>query len=284
MKILVIGAGGQLGYDITRLAQDDTIPVKRHQLDITDFHKVREIMSLKPDVVINCAAYNLVDACEDDDKTAFLINAYAVRNLAIASENVLFVHISTDYVFDGEKGEPYVENDQTNPISVYGLSKLAGEIFTREHARKHIIVRSCGLYGIWGSEISGRSFRNFPERVMETLKTGKKMKVVKDRFASPTYTKDLARKILELVKEGFQGTVHIVNGDGISWYDFAVKVAQKSNLNSDDIVPILSSELKSKAKRPRFSVLKNAVLESIDKNDMMDTDSALEDYIRDRLG
>ena len=286
MKFLITGANGQLGYDLRRVIPEKhkILGFSKSELDITDFDKVRKILKdVKPDVVINCASYNNVDEAEDKVEEAFRVNAYAVKVMAETCSEIksLFVNISTDYVFDGKKNKPYEEKDEPNPLSSYGLSKLLGEMFTKRCDR-FILVRSPGLYGIWGSRISGRSYRNFPERVIENLKSGVQMRVVVDRISAPVYTYELAQKIYEVIEKGIYGLLHIGQKGEISWFDFASKIADILNLDKKLLVPVKGEELNSKAMRPSYSVLRNTVLEENGIDDLSDIETALKKYIKER--
>lgn len=289
-KVVLFGAGGQLGRDIIRhlSKKNHTLITFTHEeLDITHFDKVKEvIISTRPDVVFNCTAWNRVDDAElpQNHRIVFKINSFAPAIMAQAASKVdsVFVNISTDYVFDGRKGSPYTEDDPVNPLSVYGLSKLLGELLVKKHAKRYVIVRSGGLYGIGGSCFSGRTYRNFVERVIESAIAGKKMRIVKDVFSAPTYTLDLARKICELVEERFEGLIHIMQKGAVSWFEFSKKVCELMDLDSSHIEPVSYDELKPLAERPRFSVLYNSKLERMKKNDMMDVYEALQAYIEER--
>lgn len=291
MKVIVFGYGGQLGTDIVRCIEGKRnyeIFAFRHQdLDINDFEKVKEvILSIKPDIIFNCSAWNKVDDAEfpENSNLVFRTNAFAPSNIARVSSKIksIFVNVSTDYVFDGRKMIPYEETDYVNPLSVYALSKLLGELLVKRHSERYIIVRSGGLYGIAGSFISGRTYRNFVERVIENVSAGKRMKIVNDVFSAPTYTFDLARKICEVVEDGFWGVIHIMQNGVISWFDFSVQICKMMKLDESYIEPITYEQLNPIAKRPKFSVLKNSILEKTGKNDLMDIQEALENYLKER--
>ncbi len=298
MRVVIFGVSGQLGRDLRIHLEGlrggelggkriDVLGFTRQDVDITDTEKVKRIIfDVKPRFVFNAAAWNAVDEAEKVENSArvFLVNSFAPFSMALFSDRVgaTFVTISTDYVFDGKKNEPYTEDDPPNPLSVYAISKLMGEILIRNYAKNFIIVRSGGLYGLGGSALSGRNYRNFPERVVENLSQKKTMSVVKDVFSAPTYTWDLARKIVEISLDGFLGLIHIMQKGCISWYDFAVLVAKLAGLDTSLIKPIEQKELKMLAKRPKFSVLANSILEKEGKNDMMTVEDALKKYLVER--
>ena len=210
---------------------------------------------------------------------AFQVNAIGALNVArVASEiDAVNVYISTDYVFDGSKGEPYTEEDVPNPINVYGLSKCAGEIFTKNYSKKHYIVRVASLYGKAGASGKGG---NFVEFMIQKAKRGEEIRVVDDQFMSPTYTKDVARtlkKFLELRPEF--GVYHMVNEGFCSWYEFTKAIFEILGWDVE-VKPIKSSELKRLAKRPRFSALKNKRLEELGLK-MRPWKEALEEYLKE---
>lgn len=290
-KLVIFGAGGQLGMDILfHLEQKggyEIFAFKHSDVDINDFDLVRKfILSIKPNFVFNCSAWNKVDEAEipENSKIVFRTNAFAPAFMCCVSYEVgaVLVNVSTDYVFDGRKMLPYEETDSVNPLSVYALSKLLGELIVRKCSEKHIIVRSGGLYGIGGSWISGRTYRNFVERVIENISSGKEMKIVYDVFSAPTYTYDLARKICEIAESGFLGTIHIMQNGVISWFDFSKKICEFLNLDSSFIKPVSYEELNPPARRPKFSALKNSKLEKMGKNDMMSIEDALKSYLAQR--
>ncbi|WP_457751207.1 dTDP-4-dehydrorhamnose reductase [Thermococcus sp.] len=266
MKVAIIGANGQLGTDLVNVFREDpsfeVIPLTHKDLDVTVPESLKILKGLKPDVIINTAAYVRVDDAELYPEKAFAVNAIGALNVArIASEiNAINIYISTDYVFDGEKGEPYAENDVPNPINVYGTSKLAGEIFTRNYSRRYYIIRVASLYGRAGASGKGG---NFVEWVIEKARRGEKLRIVDDQFMSPTHTLDVAgtlRKFLKLQPEF--GVYHIVNEGYCSWYEFTRAIFEILGWEVE-IEPIKSSEFNRLARRPRFSALENRKLHKI---------------------
>ena len=282
MKILIIGAGGQLGSELVNLLQDDTlIPLTHRDIEMTNYHQVNEILSSNmPDIVINTAAYHRVDDCEDNIEQSFSVNTYAVRTLAkICSElNIAFVHFSTDYVFGGDKKIPYTEEDIPNPLSAYATSKLAGEYFVRNLCKRHFVIRTCGLYGAKG--ISGKG-GNFIELMLKLAKEGKPLKVVADQVVTPTYAKELALKVSQLIKTDAYGLYHITNNGGCSWYEFTRTIFELAGISAN-LSPTTSLEFNAKAKRPAYSVLENRNLKKLSLDDMKPWEQALKEYLQER--
>ena len=282
MRVMVIGASGQLGTDLVKVMDDwDLVPITHADLDICDFDYTRKVLEKKkPDVVINTAAFNRVDDCEEEVSKAFWVNAFAVRNLAqvCADLGCVLVHISTNYVFDGRKREPYTEEDPPNPLSVYGASKLTGEYFVRNICPKHFIIRTSGLYGVAGSRAKGG---NFVETMIRLAREGKPIKVVNDQVLTPTYTRDLAEKIKELVQTEAYGLYHITNSGECSWYEFAAKVFELLDLHSE-FAPTTSAEFGAKARRPTYSVLAHNQLRNLGIDDLQPWPEALKVYLKEK--
>jgi dTDP-4-dehydrorhamnose reductase len=280
VKILVIGADGQLGTDLCKvIPRNEQIPLTIKDVDITDRDKTLAVIKKhSPDIVINTAAYHNVDQCEDQPELAFSVNARGAKHLAEAcKENkAVLVHISTDYVFDGEKGSPYVETDAPNPQSVYARSKLAGEQLVKEVLDEHFIIRSTGLYGAAGC--LGKGGTNFVEGMLKRAASQPELKVVTDEVLSPTYTLDLAGKINELARTRHFGLYHIVNHGQCSWYEFACKIFELLG-KEVTIHKASSAEVKTKAKRPKYSVLRNANLERLGMDDLRAWPEALRAYL-----
>ena len=276
MKVAIIGANGQLGSDLVKVFSD-AIPLTRKELDVTDYESLKILKEIKPDVVINTAAYVRVDDAEIEADKAFQVNAVGALNVTkICNEiKAVNVYISTDYVFDGTKGEPYTEEDTPNPLNVYGLSKYAGEVFTRNYSERYYIIRVASLYGVAGARGKGG---NFVEFMIQKAKSGEEIRVVNDMFMSPTYTRDVAvmlKRFLEIEPEF--GVYHMVNEGYCSWYEFTKEIF---NILGWDVqvTPIKSSELNRLAKRPLFSALKNQKLEKLGLK-MRHWRDALRDYL-----
>lgn len=262
IKTLIIGANGMLGSDICKVFPD-AVKLTHRELDITNREQVLEsIQRIKPDIVINAAAYTDVDECEDNRELAFQVNGYGPGYIAEACNKIgaKLVHFSTDYVFDGSRTQ-YLESDTPNPINVYGQSKLLGEQKIAENTEDYRIIRISWLFGIHG--------RNFVETMLKLSPQVDKVKVVNDQFGKPTYTVDLANKITNII-ELEAGIYHLTNEGVCSWYEFASAVI-------DNIVPCTSEEFPRKAKRPKYSVLVNTKTEP-----MRHWKEALKDYMKER--
>jgi dTDP-4-dehydrorhamnose reductase len=282
MKILIIGARGQLGTDLCHiLHKDDLIPLGHSDIDITDIQSVKAAFeSYSPDIVINTAAYVKVDDCEAKGATAFKVNGEGTRNVAEAAERkgVKLVYISTDYIFDGKRDKPYTESDIPNPLNIYGKSKLAGESYVREINKRYLIVRGSALFGVSGSSAKGG---NFVETIIRLAKEKKSLNVVSDQVFSPTYTKDLANKIVQIISGNVNGILHVTNSGSCSWYEFASEIIKQSGLKTG-VNPVTSECYPQKAVRPKNSVLDNYRLRTLGMNDMRHWKVALTDYLISR--
>ena len=211
---------------------------------------------------------------------AFQVNAFAVRGLAQACRHfgAALVHFSTDYVFAGEKTEPYVETDRPAPLSVYGASKLAGEYLVSATLSKHFLIRTCGLYGLGGSRSKGG---NFVETMLRLADQGKPLRVVDDQVVTPTYTMDLARKVNQLIESEAYGLYHITNRGSCSWFQFAQAIFELSKIEGN-LQPVSSAAFRAPARRPAYSVLRNLRLESLGLDEMPDWREGLVRYLRGR--
>jgi len=259
-NVLILGANGMLGHDLAAVFPGARL-CGHKDLDITNEAAVKAyILALKPDLVINAAAYTNVDGCEDDPETAFAVNGDAPGYIAAACREVgaVLVHYSTDYVFDGTKTE-YVESDEPNPINVYGASKLRGEQKIAQNMDDYRIIRTSWLFGRHG--------KNFVETIRHLSQTNETVRVVTDQVGKPTYTADLARKTAEIA-ECPPGIYHMTNDGVCSWYEFARAFAP-------NVVPCTSDEFPRKARRPAYSVLVNTKT-----SPMRPWKEALEDYLR----
>lgn len=262
-KILVIGSRGQLGNELQDLAKE--YPSFRFsfydvaEMDIVNKELVDEgIRTLKPDYLINCAAYTAVDKAETEKDLAFAINSDAVKNLALAckANGVKFMHISTDYVFDGTAQEPYSEDNPVNPTNVYGLSKLKGEQQASRNDKDVIIIRTAWVYSTYGN--------NFVKTMLRLMKTKPEISVVADQEGSPTYAHDLAAAILHIISSGkwVPGIYHFTNEGVISWFDFAGEIKNLSG-SSCIIHPITTEQYPTPATRPKYSVLDKTKIQQI---------------------
>ncbi|MBC7327237.1 dTDP-4-dehydrorhamnose reductase [bacterium] len=275
MRILITGAKGMLASDIQRVIseKEEVIPLSKQELDITDSRKVMEtICSLKPDIVIHCAAFTNVDQCELEPDKAYLVNTVGTWAVASACARIgaSLVYISTDYVFDGAKGAPYIEVDEPNPLNVYGKSKLGGEKVVLMNLQRFFIVRTAGLYGANG--------KNFVTTILTRAREGKPLGVVADQVVSPTYTLDLARAIAELIYSPYYGIYHITNQGEVSWHRFAQEILRLSGLDVP-VKPITSSEWPSPARRPLYSALRSLSWEHFGFTPLRNWQEALSDFL-----
>lgn len=260
-KVLVTGANGMLAHDFIKYASEkfEIIWCDRLSLNITDIENVEKVLSdIKPDIILNCAAYTAVDDAEDIGKIAnFQINTLWVYNLAKVSAkmNIDFITISTDYVFDGTKSDGYDENDVCNPVNEYGMSKYLGEKLAMQENKNTIIVRTSWLYG------GGHEFKNFVNTMLKLSDTRNKLKVVNDQFWTPTFTKDLSFALWEVIEKNSDFRWKILqfsnsSKKAITWFDFASEIFTLTGRKTI-VIPCLSSEFTTKARRPQFSLMKN---------------------------
>jgi dTDP-4-dehydrorhamnose reductase len=262
-RVLLIGGSGRLGTAIRRRWNDCEIAAPpREELDLVDGNALREAVErFRPDVFVNAAAFHDVDACEQEPERAFAINAAAVGNAARHARDcgVVFVTISTDYVFDGEANAPYAENCAPHPISVYGVSKLAGEYLVEALRMRAFVVRTCGLYG---SATGSGDRQSFIDRVLSQRADDPPLRVVTDVVASPTFAGDLADALRRLIETNAYGLYHAVDVGPVSWYDFAREaLAQAGSVVR--LQPITAAQWKQAAARPRFSALQNERLQAL---------------------
>ncbi|MDF5709091.1 MAG: dTDP-4-dehydrorhamnose reductase [Nostoc sp. S4] len=260
-SILLIGSNGQVGQELEQIlpSYGNTISVARPMVDLTEPDTLRSIIKSKqPQIIINAAAYTTVDKAESESELASAINATAPLILAQESQKLgaFLIHISTDYVFDGDGCRPYQETDATNPLSVYGKTKLAGERAIRENCTHHLILRTAWVYGNFGKS-------NFVKTMLRLGAERPELRVVADQIGSPTWAKDIAAVIAEIIpqlKTDIAGTYHYTNSGVASWYDFAVAIFEEAQqlgfpLKVKNIVPITTAEYPTPAYRPGYSVL-----------------------------
>jgi dTDP-4-dehydrorhamnose reductase len=256
VKVLLLGGSGQLGSEIrSRWTSDEIVAPPHEEVDLGYNSPLeRAIDAERPDILVNCAAFHNVDVCEVQTKRAFAINAIAVDRAAAlcAARDIVFLTVSTDYVFDGTAAMPYEENDCARPISAYGASKLAGEQLVLRRAMKALVVRTCGVYGTHASKSKG----TFIDRVITQARAGDTVRVVNDVVSSPTYAGDLAIALREIVAKGVYGLYHACNVGPVSWYDFASAALELAGI-AHVIEPISASQWKAPARRPAFSALAN---------------------------
>ncbi len=252
MRILLAGASGQLGRQIcARKGGHDLVPLSHRELDITRLDDVRAaVRAHQPDLVLNAAAFNDVDRAEADPDAAFLGNAVGPRNLGLAAAEAgaAILHVSTDYVFDGQQATPYHEYDRPAPLSNYGRSKLGGEIAVREVNPRHYVVRTAWVYEPRGN--------NFPKTLYFLALKHREVKVVSDVKGSPTSAAHLATAILTLIETGAFGTYHLAGaGEGASWFELATCLFRELGM-ATTVLPVPSTEYPRPAPRPRYSVLR----------------------------
>lgn len=249
MKILLIGSGGQLARALLEsLSQHEVCGLDLPEFDVTDLGQTRDTVArIRPEVVLNASAYTAVDAAERDADAAFRVNALGPRNLALATAEagIPLLHVSTDYVFDGESARPYHEFDAPNPRSVYGRSKLAGEEAVRSLNPRHYVVRTAWLYAPWG--------RNFA-LTMRDLAVRPEVRVVSDQYGSPTYAPHLAQALARLIETRSFGTWHLAGSGGTSWYELTRALYQELGIETP-VHPIATADFPRDAPRPRYVVL-----------------------------
>jgi dTDP-4-dehydrorhamnose reductase len=277
MKILIAGAGGMLGHDLIPVLKErhEAVSRTREKLDITvRDHVYRSVREISPDIVINCAAYTQVDKAEEEWEKAFLVNGIGVQNLALACRDgdIPLCHISTDYVFDGEKESPYSPFDNTHPINVYGESKLAGEKYIQWLTNKFYVIRTSWLYGKGGN--------NFVSTILKLSEERPEIRVVKDQIGSPTSTVSLSHAVKNLIETGAYGIYHFTDktDGGISWFDFAREIVKLSGHNTE-IVPITTDEFPRPARRPRRSFLDTGLFSLVTGHKPEDWQKVLKNYL-----
>jgi dTDP-4-dehydrorhamnose reductase len=277
MKVIVTGAKGQLGTDLVHLLANRGYEVYgygREELDITNFNQVKQVISkINPDIVIHTAAYTKVDLAESEPDQAFLINAYGTRNVAATSEAVgaKLVYISTDYVFDGTANVPYNEFAPTNPLGVYGKSKLAGEQFVRDLHSKFFIVRTSWVYGKHGN--------NFVKTMLKLAQERDELMIVHDQVGCPTYTVDLANCILQLIQTEKYGIYHVSNSGQCSWYEFAIAIFEEAGIEVK-VNPCATKDFPRPAPRPAYSVFEHMALRLNDFKEMPNWRESLKNFLK----
>jgi dTDP-4-dehydrorhamnose reductase len=255
VNIALCGAGGMLATDVVEVFTNQGHQVVSLSIDDLDITKINDVLlkirELKPEVIVNAAAFTNVDGCESEPDLAYQVNCLGPRNLAIAAEEVgaALVHISTDYVFGGNGTKPYREYDVVNPQSVYGKSKLDGEILVRNNCRRHYIIRTAWLFGIHGN--------NFVRTMLRLAKEREVLTVVNDQLGSPTYSFDLATALAELIETPNYGTYHLTNSGTCTWLGFTKEILKQAGFEHIKVEPITTEQLNRPADRPRYSVMDN---------------------------
>lgn len=278
MKILITGAGGQLAMEFQRYLKKDSqyqvTALNKKSLDIADLKAVSETISyLKPSIVLNCSAYNLVDSAEEDSDTAFKVNAAGVKNLAVSCKkyNALPVHYSTDYVFDGAKEGFYTEDDTPNPINSYGKTKLAGERFLAEETNNFLLFRVSWVFG------PGQ--QNFLYRLLDLAKRNNVLKVVCDQISVPTYTEDIVRLTMTAIEKGVKGLYHLTNDGYASRYEVARYYIERLKL-PNLVLPVESNFFPASAKRPYFSAMSHAKISHALQQELPDWRDAIDKFVK----
>jgi dTDP-4-dehydrorhamnose reductase len=280
-KAVVFGGGGQLGVELCREFERRNWTVQRfdrQSLDITNASRVEEAVSrADPQVVLNAAAYNQVDIAEREPLAAYQANALAVRNIAMACRqaDAQLVHYSTDYVFDGAKGSPYVESDPTHPLGAYAVSKLAGELYAQAYLDNPLIIRTSGVFGP-GGMFTARG--NFVELMLRLGQGANPIRVVEDHVASPSYAPAVASRTTDLVERNIRGLFHMGGGEPISWYHYAKLIFELVGL-SPALQPTDEREYRTAARRPKFSALSNRKLEQAGIAPMPPLREAVREYL-----
>lgn len=283
-KVVILGGGGQLGVELCLEFERLGWTVQkfdRQTLDVTDAHRVEHsVAHADPQLVINSAAYNQVDIAEREPVAAYQANALAVRNLAMACRQTgaKLIHYSTDYVFDGAKGAPYVETDPTHPLGAYGVSKLAGELYAQAYLEDPLIIRTSGVFGP-GGMFTPRG--NFVELMLRLAQSGNPIRVVEDHVASPTYAPSMAKLTADMVAKGLSGVYHMGGGQPISWYEYAKLIFEIAGL-SPSLQPTNEREYRTAARRPKFSALSNSKLDASGVEKMPPLRDALRAYMEAR--
>jgi dTDP-4-dehydrorhamnose reductase len=276
MRMLVMGHKGMLGSDLMEvLGRDHEVSgVDIGEFDITSGPDcLRVVGECNPEVIVNAAAYTDVDGCETNREACFAVNAEGVRNIAYACKDsgAKIVHYSTDYVFDGTKGEPYLEDDPCRPINTYGASKRKGEELLIETAENHVLIRTAWLYG--------RQGKNFVKAILAKARDEGMLRVVDDQVGSPTFSFDLAQATKLLVERDCRGIYHVTNRGVCSWFQFAQRILEYAQVSGVTVEPIKSHELSRKAARPAYSVLSNRKFMEATQKTMRPWQVALNDYL-----
>ncbi len=284
MRIALIGAAGQLGTDLHRQLSGEVVPLTHADVEVSDSHSLATMLDrVRPDMVVNTAAYNLVDKAETDVETAMGVNAWGPRHLALAcaQRKLTLVHVSTDYVFGLETGvcSPRREIDLPGPQGVYATSKLMGEYFVRSLCPQHFVIRTCGLYGQAATQAKG----NFVLTMLRLAKEKSQLRVVADQRCVPSYTQDVAGVIAALVKTEAYGLYHATNSGRSSWFEVASEALRLAGLTTP-ILPITTAEFGAPALRPAYSILDCSKIQSVTGLVLRPWRSALAAYLQEIRG
>ncbi|MCC6860151.1 MAG: dTDP-4-dehydrorhamnose reductase [Bryobacterales bacterium] len=283
-KVAIFGSLGQLGVELVREFESRGWELRewdRADGDITDRGLVEQrLAEFNPDAVVNAAAHNQVDVAETEPHAAYEANALGVRNLALACRQLdaMLVHYSTDYVFDGEAGRPYTEEDRPHPLGAYAVSKLAGELYAQAYLDNPLIIRTSGVFGPGGLKTARG---NFIELMLRLAASSNPIRVVEDHVASPTYAPALAGRTADLVERKAGGVFHIGGGTPVSWFNFARMIFDVAGLKPE-LRPTNEREYRTAARRPRFSALSNAKMEKFGLQPMPPLEAAIRSYLESR--
>jgi dTDP-4-dehydrorhamnose reductase len=281
LKVAVIGSTGQLGQDLMRVFSEEAVGFAHEDLDVTDEESVASaIRSVEPDWVLNTAAFHRVDDCETNPTLTFAVNATGALNVARAAAAVGsgMAFFSSDYVFGGqdrERDHPYEEGDGPDPLSVYGVSKVAGEQLVMQANPRHLVVRSAGLYGT----ATSRKGWTFPELMLNKARSEGALRVVTDQVLSPTFTADLAGKTKELIEQDAVGLFHLTNAGECSWFEFARGALELAGVDAK-MEQISTEQMNQRARRPPYSALDTTRLKAVGLEPLRPWKEALSDYLR----
>jgi len=282
MRIAVIGSNGQLGSDLVRefaARGDETTALTHSDIEVGDYRSVESLLQeIGPNVVLNTAAFHVVQQCESDPHRAFQVNALGALNIAKVCEQLKAVSVffSTDYVFSGAKQKPYVETDPPCPLNMYGGTKLLGEYYTLDNARESLVLRVSGLYGSVPCRAKGG---NFISTMLKASEQRSVVKVVRDEILTPTPTSEIASKTYELIMNGVRGLVHLTCEGECSWYEFARVIFDTLNLRTP-LEPCSANDFPSTVKRPLYSVLENQRMKDLHLGDMPHWEDALVRFLK----
>jgi dTDP-4-dehydrorhamnose reductase len=284
MNVAVLGANGQLGRDVTAAfsAQGNVTSFTHEQLEVASIDSVRAgLEGVRPNLVVNTAAFHHVEKCESDPALAFAVNGAGARNVAQVTDSLgaTLIHVSTDYVFDGLKGAPYREDDQANPLNVYGNTKLSGEHFVRTTNPRHFVVRVSAIYG--ENPCRAKGGLNFVELMLKLAHERPELRVVDDEFVTPTPTVQIARQLLELSRSSHYGLYHATAEGSCSWYEFAGAIFELTGTKVR-LERARPGEFPAKVPRPKYSVLENAALKSKALNVFTGWKDGLQNYLARR--
>jgi len=281
-RVMIVGASGQLGTDLLEVFSDRRpVGLTHAEIFIENPESVAGALELhRPELVLNTAAFHNVQVCEREPRRALQVNAAGVGGFAraCAQRGCAFGTFSTDYVFDGQKGAPYVEEDEPRPINAYGLSKLAGELLVQAETPRHFIFRTSGLFGRVGSKSKGYTFI---DRILQGAAAGEPLSVVSDMIFSPSYTRDVASAVRDIVDRGEFGIYHVVNAGWCTWYEFALEALAQAGLQAE-VAAISTAQWGAQVRRPPNSSLRNCRMERAGLAELPDWRSAVNRYVAER--